>query len=68
MDSAVSRNDPCPCGSRLKFKRCCLPEEQRAQRDARLADAVGRRLQDWSSEAFSDEIGTASTSSWDSTG
>lgn|ERR1035438_6219145 len=21
--SKVSRNDPCPCGSGLKFKRCC---------------------------------------------
>ena len=20
----VSRNDPCPCGSGKKFKRCCL--------------------------------------------
>lgn len=19
------RNDPCPCGSRKKFKKCCLP-------------------------------------------
>jgi uncharacterized protein YecA (UPF0149 family) len=21
---AVGRNDPCPCGSGKKFKRCCL--------------------------------------------
>ncbi|MFP4471513.1 MAG: SEC-C metal-binding domain-containing protein [Bacteroidales bacterium] len=21
----VGRNDPCPCGSKLKFKKCCLP-------------------------------------------
>ncbi len=20
----ISRNDPCPCGSGLKFKKCCL--------------------------------------------
>jgi hypothetical protein len=20
----VGRNDPCPCGSRVKYKRCCL--------------------------------------------
>jgi uncharacterized protein YecA (UPF0149 family) len=20
----IGRNDPCPCGSGLKFKRCCL--------------------------------------------
>jgi uncharacterized protein YecA (UPF0149 family) len=23
----VGRNDPCPCGSRLKFKRCCYAPE-----------------------------------------
>jgi SEC-C motif len=24
----VGRNDPCPCGSGKKFKRCCLPAVQ----------------------------------------
>jgi len=24
MASEISRNDPCPCGSGLKYKRCCL--------------------------------------------
>lgn len=24
MSKAVGRNDPCPCGSGLKFKRCCI--------------------------------------------
>ncbi len=24
MNSQVGRNDPCPCGSGRKFKRCCL--------------------------------------------
>jgi uncharacterized protein YecA (UPF0149 family) len=23
-EGRVRRNDPCPCGSRKKFKRCCL--------------------------------------------
>jgi hypothetical protein len=22
------RNDPCPCGSAKKYKRCCLPKER----------------------------------------
>ena len=26
--SALGRNEPCPCGSGLKFKRCCLKKEQ----------------------------------------
>ncbi len=28
--AAVGRNDPCPCGSGKKHKRCCLPREQAA--------------------------------------
>jgi tetratricopeptide (TPR) repeat protein len=26
----VGRNDPCPCGSGQKYKRCCLPREEAA--------------------------------------
>ena len=55
----VSRNAPCPCGSGRKYKRCCLPDEERAVREARFDDAVGRRIQDWSSEMFDDEITAA---------
>jgi len=28
------RNDPCPCGSRQKYKRCCLPKDEAAERAA----------------------------------
>ena len=31
----VGRNDPCPCGSGKKYKLCCLPSDQAAQRAAR---------------------------------
>jgi preprotein translocase subunit SecA len=24
----VGRNDPCPCGSGKKYKKCCLPREE----------------------------------------
>lgn len=27
-DGKVGRNERCPCGSGLKFKRCCLPSDQ----------------------------------------
>jgi len=27
---AVGRNDPCPCGSRKKYKKCCMKKEQAA--------------------------------------
>jgi len=28
----TGRNDPCPCGSGKKYKKCCLPKDQAAQR------------------------------------
>ena len=28
--SKIGRNDPCPCGSGQKYKRCCLPRDQAA--------------------------------------
>ncbi len=44
----TGRNDPCPCGSGKKYKKCCLPRheadqrrqlaEQQAERDQRAAD------------------------------
>lgn len=26
----AGRNDPCPCGSSKKYKRCCLPKDEEA--------------------------------------
>jgi hypothetical protein len=56
---SISRNAPCPCGTGRKYKRCCLADEERAVREARFDDAVGRRIQDWSADEFDDEIGAA---------
>lgn len=30
MSARVGRNDPCPCGSGLKYKRCCLDRDREA--------------------------------------
>jgi len=30
----TKRNDLCPCGSGKKYKRCCLPKEEAADREA----------------------------------
>ena len=45
--SVVGRNDPCPCGSGLKFKKCCLNKSETAalayrpeERDSALAKLV----------------------------
>src|SRR6266850_1157957 len=29
----IGRNDPCPCGSGKKFKKCCLGKAETASRD-----------------------------------
>jgi len=33
----AGRNDPCPCGSGKKYKKCCLGEDQAAERAAYAA-------------------------------
>jgi hypothetical protein len=35
----VGRNDPCPCGSGKKYKKCCLAKDQEAQ--AKQSPIVG---------------------------
>jgi methionyl aminopeptidase len=29
----VGRNDPCPCGSGLKYKKCCLGKDTQVNRE-----------------------------------
>ena len=38
------RNDPCPCGSGKKYKKCCLANEEAGERD-QLAEAEARRTE-----------------------
>jgi methionyl aminopeptidase len=37
--SKVGRNDPCPCGSGLKYKKCCLGKDDGTMEDNRAAYA-----------------------------
>jgi tetratricopeptide (TPR) repeat protein len=42
----IGRNDPCPCNSGKKYKKCCLASDEaaaRAARPAQLAAAPARR-------------------------
>jgi hypothetical protein len=55
----VSRNASCPCGSGLKYKRCCLASEEALAREARFEEAVSLRLQEWAAEEFSIELEAA---------
>jgi len=37
--SGIGRNDPCPCGSGMKYKKCCLDKDEQAQRRERIEAA-----------------------------
>ena len=41
---STHRNDPCPCGSGQKYKRCCLPRDQKAERTLHLVGDDGGHL------------------------
>lgn len=44
MSSNVGRNDPCPCGSGRKYKKCCLERQQdESRREATSRSARERR-------------------------
>ncbi len=38
--AAIGRNEPCPCGSGLKYKRCCALKPQKASLGSRIAISV----------------------------
>lgn len=38
----IGRNDPCPCGSGKKYKRCCLDQDEAAEREQAFAAAAWR--------------------------
>ena len=41
MNEKTGRNDPCPCGSGKKFKKCCGKEKKLASRDASVISSQG---------------------------
>lgn len=59
MTSKISRNDPCPCGSGRKYKKCCLDkdektalaERQAVQRAMAAADEYVERLDELSNKS-----------------
>jgi tetratricopeptide (TPR) repeat protein len=42
MTTKSGRNDPCPCGSGKKYKRCCLVKDQQAESAALAAAAAAQ--------------------------
>jgi hypothetical protein len=47
--ATIGRNDPCPCGSGTKYKKCCLPKHEReaALRKAAAAPPVAPAPSGW---------------------
>lgn len=43
MSPDVGRNDPCPCGSGKKFKKCCLKPTRSKQRGIKAESTAGPR-------------------------
>lgn len=57
----VGRNDPCPCGSNKKYKRCCLSnqhavEDSPWQRQRVASDSLNGQMFQFALKRFGDEI------------
>jgi hypothetical protein len=54
--SNISRNDPCPCGSGQKFKKCCLNADETKKAEHRkysqVEEALSPRLVEYAMEVF----------------
>lgn len=49
----AGRNDPCPCGSGKKYKKCCLAKDQEKQRqqvEVERVQMATRAVGNWSHE------------------
>jgi SEC-C motif len=42
----TGRNDPCPCGSAKKYKRCCMAQDQAREQLALVAKRAQLQAQD----------------------
>ncbi|HET9295427.1 MAG TPA: SEC-C metal-binding domain-containing protein [Candidatus Binatia bacterium] len=48
--NSVGRNEPCPCGSGVKFKKCCLTSETLTNNSLRSLKYLDRTKADASIE------------------
>lgn len=52
MMDKTGRNEPCPCGSGKKYKKCCLPRQEAEQRQ-RMAEQQAERDQRTAAQSLS---------------
>jgi len=56
MADKASRNEPCPCGSGKKYKKCCLLKEEAAANEQASRDTAVPRVLEWLHERHSEAI------------
>jgi hypothetical protein len=52
IKKSIGRNDPCPCGSGLKFKKCCIAKEEHLSACFRLESTAMRNAIDWLTQNY----------------
>jgi len=55
----IGRNEPCPCGSGKKYKKCCLAKEQGKAIRLRDESTVAKSALDWLGGQYPDGVRTA---------
>jgi len=59
-----SRNDPCPCGSGKKYKKCCAPKDDAAARSASSGPEPAGAVRAFATNLDPDKPGRRDTSGW----
>ncbi len=57
--SRIGRNDPCPCGSGKKYKKCCLLQEEAATSQVRGERSAVQTALDWLHTKYPEEVDEA---------
>lgn len=55
----IGRNDPCPCGSGQKFKKCCLVKAEQFESRRREEERAVQTALSWLEERYPEEVGAA---------
>lgn len=64
--AAIGRNDPCPCGSGKKYKKCCLPKTYiEIGKEDSIRDGLIHEILTFAKKRFGDYIDDAYDYFWD---
>ena len=55
----IGRNDPCPCGSGQKYKKCCLAKDGQFESRRREEEGAVQTALSWLEQNYPDEVGEA---------